>query len=108
MLGLLCTVVRFEGSSERQIIQYDRKGKRLFAPGKGRKWVKENSNGDVCVADYDGKSVVVTDKTETLRFRYNEGLCPVGVITDTQAQLAVFYPGILIHIIDRNGHYHIA
>ena len=60
------------------------------------------------MADYDGKAVVVTDKTGTLRFRYNEGLCPVGVITDTQAQLAVFYPGILIHIIDRNGHYHIA
>ena len=103
--GYSCRVVRFEGSDERQIIQYDRKGKRLFALGKGRKWVKENRNGDVCVADYDGKAVVVTDKTGTLRFRYNEGLCPVGVVTDTQAQLIVFYPGILIHIIDRDGHF---
>ena len=69
--GYSSRVVHFEGSDERQIIQYDRKGNRLFDPGKGRKLVKENRNGDVCVADYDGKAVVVTDKTGTLRFRYN-------------------------------------
>nr|XP_022292426.1 uncharacterized protein LOC111103437 [Crassostrea virginica] len=115
--GYSCRVVRFEESEERQIIQYDSKGKRLFPPGKTRKQVKENCNGDICVADFYGRYVVVTDKTGTFRFRWSESLNRLtGIATDTQAQIivATAYTDILINvfnfdvrinIIDRNGHF---
>nr|XP_022292427.1 uncharacterized protein LOC111103438 [Crassostrea virginica] len=104
--GYACRVVRFAVSEERQVIQYDSEGKGLYAPGKGRKYVKENRNGDVCVADYDGKAVVVTDKAGTLRFRYatENPSSPIGIASDTQAQLIVLYSSI-IRIIDKNGQY---
>nr|XP_022295035.1 uncharacterized protein LOC111105154 [Crassostrea virginica] len=97
-------VVRFESSKERQIVQYDKNGKKLFAHGKNGKNVKENRNGDICVADYDGKAVVVTDKRGIFKFRYTSLYCPLGIATDSQAQIIVRYTPA-VHIIDRIGNH---
>ena len=101
--GYACRVVRFESSEERQIVQYDSKGEKLFTNWKREKYIKENRNGDICVADYIGKAVVVTDKRGTFRFQYTTAYCPIGIATDSQAQIIVRYTPAL-HIIDRNGH----
>ncbi|XP_078322413.1 uncharacterized protein LOC144622051 [Crassostrea virginica] len=107
--GYACRVVRFEESEARQIIQYDSEGKRLFSPGKARKQVRENCNGDICVVDYKGGDVVVTDKTGTFRFRWSKSVNrPIGIATDSQAQIIVPYTdtfGVKINIIDRNGRF---
>ena len=106
--GYACRVVRFEESEARQIIQYDSKGKRLFSPGKTGKQVRENSNGDICVADYDCRKVVVTDKTGTFRFRYWTEYRPIGIATDGQAQLIVPCTNmrdVRVDIIDRKGRF---
>ena len=106
--GYECRVVRFEEFEERQIIQYDSEGERLYTSGTGRKFIKENRNGDVCVADYDGRSVIVTDRKGTFKFQYTKDfLCPIGIATDSQAHLIVPYMHhrSLVHIMDKNGHF---
>ena len=60
------------------------------------------------MADYDGGEVVVTNKTGTFRFRYKTEDRPIGITTDSQAQLIVPYTcmrDVRINIIDRNGRF---
>lgn len=106
-----CRVVRFEGSGERQIIQYDHEGKPLYTSGMLRKYVKENQNGDICVADCNAGVVVVTDRAGKLRFRYNGSTSqkeaqfrPVGITTDSQGHIMVS-DSLNVHVIDMNGQF---
>lgn len=107
-----CRVVRFEGSKERQIIQYDHEGKPLYTSGMLRKYVKENQNGDICVADCNAGAVVVTDRAGKFRFRYTGSTLsqqeaqfrPVGITTDRQAHILVS-DSLNVHIVDMNGQF---
>lgn len=107
-----CRVVRFEGSDERQIIQYDHKGKPLYTSGMLRKYVKENQNGDICVADCNAGAVVVTDRAGMFRFQYTGSTSsqketqfrPVGITTDSQAHILVS-DSLNVHIIDMDGQF---
>lgn len=108
-----CRVVRFNQDPEIwQIIQYDHQGESLYTSGMLSKYIEENKNGDICVADCDAGAVVVTDKSGKLRFRYvgtissqkNDQFCPVGIATDNMAQILVS-DSFQVHIVDNNGQF---
>ncbi|XP_078318249.1 uncharacterized protein LOC111120436 [Crassostrea virginica] len=54
-------VVRYSGSTETQRIQWDVQGKPLFTPGSSSKYLNENRNLNICVADSDAGAVVVVN-----------------------------------------------
>lgn len=107
-----CRVVRFEGSEKTQIIQYDDQGKTIYASGMSNKCIKENKNGDICVADFDAGAVLVTDRAGKFRFRYtgtslspnDVPFRPVGIATDSQAHILVS-DSMAVHIVDKNGQF---
>ncbi|XP_062586295.1 uncharacterized protein LOC134247901 [Saccostrea cucullata] len=107
-------VVRFANSKEKQSIQFDDEGKPLFSLGISSKYIRENKNRDICVADRDASVVVVTNNAGCLRFRYtghssareNKPFSPSGIAMDSQAQILVADTNNdCIHIINKNGQF---
>lgn len=103
-------VVRYYGSKEGQIIQLNQQGSPLYSSG-NLKYISENRNLDICVADWEAGSVVVVDLAGILRFTYT-GLSstakklnyfhPVGITTDSQGRILTI-ANCCIHIIDEEG-----
>ncbi|XP_062576111.1 uncharacterized protein LOC134238000 [Saccostrea cucullata] len=112
-------VVRYSGSTEKQTVQFDAKGKPLYSPlyfpeYHCSRFITENNNLDICVSDNGAKEVVVVNQAGKLRFRYN-GIFPApmnrpmdsqGITTDSQSHiLTADLRNHCIHIIDQNGHF---
>nr|XP_022307539.1 uncharacterized protein LOC111113541 [Crassostrea virginica] len=109
-------VVQYSGTTETMIIQNDRQGKPLFSVGIHYVLLlTENGNGDICVADYIGKAVVVVNASGELRFKYQGNISPkpnyksfqpVQIATDVNQQILINDNACdLVHIINKNGNF---
>ncbi|XP_062600819.1 uncharacterized protein LOC134262442 [Saccostrea cucullata] len=90
-------VVRYSDFTEKQTIQLDDKNEPLFLSGTP-KYITENKNMDICVADSGAYAVVVVNKVGKLRFRYTacnqasntrKYFYPRGIITDSQNHILI-------------------
>lgn len=105
-------IVRYFGSIEKQTIQYEENGKPLYSVNDNAKYLTENKNLDICVADYVAGAVVVVNQAGKLRFRYTghptllmrKPFLPLGITTNSQSQILISdFNSHYIHILDHEG-----
>ncbi|XP_078341316.1 uncharacterized protein LOC144627645 isoform X2 [Crassostrea virginica] len=104
-------VVRYSGSTVKQTIQFDN-GQPLYSGNNKIKYITENRNRDICVADWEAGDVVVVNQVGQLRFRYaghpsptkKTPFKPSGITTDSQSHILTSdCHNHCIHILHSDG-----
>lgn len=108
-------VVRYSGRTEKLSIQFDKESKPLYSGNSKIKYITENRNQDICVADLGYGAVVVVNQNGEFRFRYTGHLInqkktslfkPRGITSNSQSHiLTADYYNHCVHILDKNGHF---
>lgn len=104
-------VVRYNGSTEKQTIQFDDEGEPLYSSNDCTKHICENGNGDICVADWRARDVVVVNQSGRLQFKYNRNeykyeFSPFGIATDSHWHILTSDDtNRHIHVLDHFGQY---
>lgn len=108
-------VVRYSGKTEKQSIQFDEERRPLYSGNSKIKYITENRNRDICVADLGYGAVVVVNQNGNCRFRYTGHLSninkkslfkPRGITSDSQGHiLTADYYNHCVHILDQNGQF---
>ena len=107
--------MRYSGYTEKQNVQWDGEGRPLYTSSGlfNTKYVNENKNLDICVADNNAGAAVVVSAAGILRFRYKGpsfptkgSFTPVGIATDSQSRILTSdINNDCIHILDQDGQF---
>lgn len=106
-------VVHYSDSLKEYLtVQFDGNGMPLYSTS-SRKYISENRNLDICVADTGSCAVVVVNRTGGLRFKYtgpplsiNTSFKPGVITTDNYGQiLTADSHNERIHILDQDGQF---
>lgn len=97
----------------KQSIQFNNKVQPLYSSGVSNKYVTENKNLDICIADDEFGAVVVVNKDGEFRFTYTGppssrkgSFHPFGITTDSQSRIIIANRNDdCIHIINQDGQF---
>lgn len=101
----------YQGERITQIIDKDGLGNSILGDGTCSIYITQSNNGDICVSDTNAGKVIILDKLDRVRFRYDgkqaklrKLFSPKGLVTDSLCQIIVSdYNNDCVHILNKNG-----